>query len=60
MAYGVWANSYADCREAFLAFAAKQPVEIRNMLYGYAECGRLMQQRMVNLACENMVFPEET
>ena len=55
----VWARSYADCREAFAQFAAQQPEDIRNMLYGYADCGRMMQQRLVNLACENMRLPEE-
>lgn len=58
--YRVWARSYEDCREAFEQFVYTQPEEVRNFLMGYAECGRLMQQRMVNLACENMVFPEET
>lgn len=58
--YQVWANSYKDCIEAFTQFAASQPEEVRNMLYGYADCGRMMQQRLVNLACENMIFPEET
>ena len=57
--YQVWAKSFEDCREAFIAFANTQPPDIRNMLYGYADCGRMMMQRMVNLACENMVFPNE-
>lgn len=57
--YQVWAKSYRDCKEAFAQFAACQPEDIRNMLYGYAECGRLMQQRLVNLACKNMICPEE-
>lgn len=59
MIYQVWARSYADNREAFAQFAAQQPEDIRNMLYGYADCGRMMQQRLVNLACEHMRFPEE-
>ena len=57
--YQVWARSYEDCRESFTQFAATQPEEIRNMLYGYADCGRVAQQRLVNLACEHMVFPEK-
>ena len=57
--YQVWAKSYGDCKDAFAQFVSCQPEDIRNILYGYAECGRLMQQRLVNLACENMIFPEE-
>lgn len=57
--YQAWANSFADCRDAFTAFASAQPEDIRNMLYGYADCGRMMQQRLVNLACEHMHFPDE-
>ena len=59
MVYQVWANSFADCRDAFAAFASAQTEDVRNMLYGYADCGRMMQQRLVNLACEHMRFPDE-
>lgn len=54
--YQTWQKSYEDCREAFVRFASTQPEEIRNMLYGYADCGRIAQQRIVNLACEHMIF----
>ena len=57
--YQTWAKSYEACKEAFATFAGAQPEEIRNMLYGYADCGRLAQQRLVNLACEYMIFPKE-
>lgn len=57
--YQVWARSFEDCREAFTQFADSQQEEIRNMLYGYADCGRMAQQKLVNLACEYMQFPEE-
>ena len=57
--YQVWARSYEDCRESFAKFAATQPEDIRNMLYGYADCGRIAQQRLVNLACDHMIFPEK-
>ena len=57
--YQTWQKSYEDCREAFVRFASTQPEEIRNMLYGYADCGRIAQQRIVNLACEHMIFPKE-
>ena len=57
--YQTWQRSYEDCREAFADFANTQPEEVRNMLYGYADCGRMAQQRLVNLACEHMVFPKK-
>ena len=57
--YQTWAKSYALYRNNFAAFANSQPEHIRTMLWGYAESGRLMQQRLVNLACETMDFPEK-
>ena len=57
--YQVWIKSFEACKEDFVRFAATQPEEIRNMLYGYADCGRMAQQRLVNLACTYMAFPEE-
>ena len=57
--YQVWSQSYENCRESFYQLAVSQPEEIRNMLYGYADCGRMMMLRMVNLTCEHMVFPKE-
>lgn len=59
MIYQTWAKSYEACREDFTRFANRQPEDVRNFLYGYAECGRLMYQRMVNLACEHMIFLEK-
>lgn len=58
--YLMWKHSFADCAEAFQAFANAQPAEIRSILWGYAECGRLMQQRLVNLACKHMDFLNNT
>lgn len=57
--YQIWAKSFEECREAFIRFAESQPFEIRTILYGYADCGRMAQQRLVNLACKHMVFPKE-
>lgn len=56
--YQIWKHGYDDCAKAFREFADSQPEEISNFLWGYAECGRIMQQRIVNLACDHMVFPE--
>ena len=57
--YLTWQRSFEDFREAFEKFAADQPADIRNMLYGYADCGRMAQQRLVNLACEHMTFHDK-
>lgn len=58
--YLMWKHSFADCADAFREYADAQPQDIRNMLWGYAECGRLMQQRLVNLACKYMDFLSNT
>lgn len=57
-AYRVWQGSFLAYAAAFQRYADSQPEAIREILWGYAESGRLMNQRLVNLACENMEFPE--
>ena len=57
--YCTWEKSFESYRDTFIHFADTQPEEIRSFLYGYAECGRMMMQRMVNLACKCMEFPDE-
>ena len=59
MIYLTWEKSFEECQKKFSQFADSQPEELRTILYGYADCGRMAQQRLVNLACENMIFPEE-
>lgn len=59
LSYQAWSQTFEECRDAFLQFANSQPEEIRGILYGYADSGRMMQQRLLNLACEHMRFPEE-
>ena len=54
LSYQTWKQSYEDSAEAFKAFADAQPEDIRNMLYCYAESGRLMNQRLAALACEEI------
>ncbi len=56
--YAVWEEAYRDYETAFRDFADAQPDDLRQVLYGYAESGRLMYQRLVNLACQHMEFPE--
>ena len=57
--YQVWHRSYCEAKEAFTAFANSQPENIRNLLFAYADCGRLALQREINLACRYMLFPDE-
>ena len=59
LSYQVWSKTFEECRDAFTQFANSQPQEIRSILFGYADSGRMAQQRLLNLACENMRFPEE-
>ena len=58
LSYQCWYTSHREFAEAFQSFADRQPQEIRDILWGYAESGRLMNQRLVNLACIYMDFPE--
>ena len=57
--YQIWEKSYQEFSNKFHKLARWCPKSIRNILYGYAECGRLMMQRMTNLACSHMEFPDE-
>lgn len=58
-AYLVWKLSYETTASEFEAYANQQPDNVRQMLWAYAESGRLMNQRLANLACENMRFPRK-
>ena len=57
--YRIWSHTFEECRDAFAEFANSQPPEVRSILYGYADSGRMAQQRLLNLACKHMVFPDE-
>ena len=58
MIYCTWEKSFDECREKFMQFADRQPAEIRSVLYGYADCGRMAQQRLVNLLVFMSLSPE--
>lgn len=58
--YQLWKDCYSASKSDFEAFANAQPEHIRSFLWGYAESGRLIYQRLANIACKHMVFPEET
>lgn len=57
--YCLWEKCYQESADAFAAFADSQPEEIRNILWTYAEAGRLMYQRKAVLACEYIKDNEE-
>lgn len=57
--YGTWKSSMEAAEEDFEAFAGSQPEEIRNMLWCYAGGAKMMHQRLMNLVCQNMRFPDE-
>ena len=54
--YLLWERCYQESARAFAEFADSQPEAVKNILWTYAESGRLMYQRKVNLACEHMAF----
>ena len=57
--YQVWEKSYQEYSDKFRKIARWCPKRVRNILVGYGESGRLMMQRMMNLACDHMEFPDE-
>ena len=59
LSYTVWSKSYEECAPKFKRFVKWCPRKIRNYLYGYAECGRMMMQALVNVALDRMEFKEE-
>ena len=57
--YQTW-SKYAKPREdAYREFFRAQPEDIQLMLYDYVDCCRVAQQRVIELACRHMIFPEE-
>ena len=56
--YDIWKRTHDSVSADFALFANSQPEEVRNFLWGYAESGRLMEQRKVLLACAYMDFTE--
>ena len=54
--YCLWEKCYQESAAAFAEYANNQPEDIRNMLWTYAESGRLMYQRKAALACTYMEF----
>lgn len=59
LSYQTWSQTFSDAQEQFEAYVQAQPEGIQNILWGYAAGGRMMNQRLVNLACEYMEFTEK-
>ena len=57
--YMVWKHSFDDVSQAFDTYIRQCSDEERNILCAYADGGHLMMQRLVNIACCNMQFPDE-
>lgn len=55
----IWKDGYETCERPFREFAESCPEEIRKILYGYAERGQMMCQRVVNIACKYMDFVDQ-
>lgn len=57
--YIVWLKMHEETKEAFMQYAYQCPDELKQVLLGYAASGEMMIQRILNIACELLVFPEE-
>ncbi len=57
--YLMWKKTFELCMRDFHDYAEGIPQEIRSILFGYADAGRMMMQKLVNIACEKMEFIDE-
>jgi len=55
--YTVWRSIFEESEKPFAHYADNQTEEIRAVLWSYAYACRMMNQRLLNLACEHMEFP---
>ena len=58
-AYDFWNHIHEDTRSAFYAYANQCPDDIKQILLGFAAAGEMKFQRMVNVACNHMIFEDE-
>lgn len=54
--YNAWRRIFEESEQEFQVFADSQPEAIRSILYSFAQSGRMMNQRLLNIACEHMEF----
>lgn len=57
--YRIWNESHERQKEAYERFYGNQPEKVQCILEGYVGCGFVVIQRLVALACEYMIFPDE-
>ena len=57
--YVIWKGVYNESAVKFGKFIRWCPPKLRNLLYDYADSGRLMMQRVAGIALENMEFKDE-
>lgn len=56
--YLTWKNSVEYFENDFKKYVQGQPIEIQNILWGYAEAGRMMMQHLVTIALGTMEFTD--
>lgn len=59
LAYPIWNRDHEGSRQAFYQFYDSQPESVQYLLHRYVDCGFIAMQRLIDLACENMAFPDE-
>lgn len=59
IAYQTWYQTMTAAEAEFEQYVDHQSTEIRNMLWAYAGSAKMIHQRLMNLECLNMRFPEE-
>ena len=57
--YNAWYRIFIESEKAFTDYANRQSEDIRTILWSYTQSGRMMNQRLLNIACEHMMFPSE-
>ena len=57
--YDFWNHMHQEAHTAFHEYANQCPDDIKQILLGYAGAGEMKFQRMVNIACNHMVFEDE-
>ena len=57
--YRIWNRDHEKCKDAFYRFYDSQPEAVQYILNTYVECGFVAANRLVDLACEHMIFPDE-
>ena len=57
--YLLWMQLRERYRPDFEACVSSLPEETAAAILGYAQSAEMAQQRLLNIACEKMIFPDE-